>query len=222
VVGHITAEELRRYLDSTEVANGFANRFLWLCVSRSKCLPEGGHLQEQDFGPLIRGLQKALDFARQTQRVRFDDEAREIWHRIYPELSEGQPGLFGAVTARAEAQVVRLALIYALLDCSEFIRQPHLMAGLALWEYCQESAACIFGDSLGDPDADEILAALRRNFETGLTRTQISALFGRNRTSGQIDRALRLLLRKGKVRCEQNRETGGKPAEVWFATRRSG
>jgi hypothetical protein len=42
IVGHITVEELRRYITVTELASGFANRFLWMCVSRSKCLPRGG------------------------------------------------------------------------------------------------------------------------------------------------------------------------------------
>ena len=49
----------------------------------------------------------------------------------------GHSGLYGAVTSRAEAQVVRLSLIYALLDCSPVIRQEHLLAALALWEYCE-------------------------------------------------------------------------------------
>jgi len=30
IVGHITRDELRRYLSATESANGFANRFLWV------------------------------------------------------------------------------------------------------------------------------------------------------------------------------------------------
>jgi hypothetical protein len=64
------------------------------------------------------------------------------------------------VTARSEAQVIRLALIYALLDQSTEIRAEHLMAGLAVWNYAASSAAYVFGDSLGDPDADEILRAL--------------------------------------------------------------
>jgi hypothetical protein len=42
VIGHITREELTRNLSQTEVANGLGNRFLWLCVRRSKLLPEGG------------------------------------------------------------------------------------------------------------------------------------------------------------------------------------
>src|SRR5262249_60837842 len=35
LIGHITADELRRYLSSTEAANGFGNRFLWVCCRRS-------------------------------------------------------------------------------------------------------------------------------------------------------------------------------------------
>ena len=80
---------------------------------------------------------------------------------VYTELSEGRPGLVGALTARAEAQVLRLALIYALADCSEVILRVHLEAALEVSRYCAESASYIFGERLGDPLADEILTALR-------------------------------------------------------------
>ena len=42
VLAHVTREELLRRLDDTEIANGFANRFLFALVRRSKKLPEGG------------------------------------------------------------------------------------------------------------------------------------------------------------------------------------
>src|SRR5262249_52984728 len=41
VIGHVTAEELRRLLTETDAANGFGNRFVWACVRRSKTLPRG-------------------------------------------------------------------------------------------------------------------------------------------------------------------------------------
>src|SRR5262249_47776623 len=155
-------------------ANGFANRFIWPCVRRSKFLPEGGHVQIKT--SMISRLRAALDFARKMNRIQYDEEARESWRQVYPTLSQGQPGLLGAVTARGEAQVLRLALVYAMLDCSPAIKLPHLLAALALWEYCEQSAAVIFGDKLGDATADEILAALRRNPD-GFTRTGINNLF---------------------------------------------
>jgi len=109
IIGHVTRDELLRYLDSTEAANGFANRFLWVCVRRSKVLPDGGRLHEVDMAPFVRRLRAAVEFARSVGELRRDEEARAIWHEVYPELSEGKPGLLGAVIARAEAQVMRLA-----------------------------------------------------------------------------------------------------------------
>src|SRR5262249_39069049 len=135
IIGHITIDELLKYLTDTEAANGFANRFLWFCVRRSQCLPEGGQIQKENVGPIIRGLTDALDFARKAGHVGWDEDARQEWTRIYRELSEGRPGLVGSITARAEAQVCRLALLYALLDRSEAIGRPHLDAALALWKY---------------------------------------------------------------------------------------
>ena len=218
IIGHITQEELLRSLDSTEAANGFANRFLWVAVQRSKCLPEGGRLKAVNLSGLVKGMTNAVDFARRAGRIPLDHEAREVWRAVYPALSDGASGLFGSVTSRAEAQSVRLALLYALLDCSSEIRKVHLMAALAVWDFCEQSARWIFGDATGDPVADEILAALRRNGDTGLTRTQISSLFQRNKNAGQIGRALSSLLQRGRIRAVVGESDGsGRPAERWIA-----
>jgi hypothetical protein len=45
IIGHITRQEQRRLLTETESANGFANRFCFMAVDRSKCLPEGAERQ---------------------------------------------------------------------------------------------------------------------------------------------------------------------------------
>lgn len=216
IIGHITREELIRNLDSTETANGFFNRFLLALVKRSKVLPEGGRIQDVDFGPLTARLRQAVDFGTDAQLER-DDQARTIWARIYPELSAGRPGLLGAVTARAEAQVVRLAGIYALLDTSFVIRNAHLRAATAVWSYCEASARFIFGDCLGDPVADEILRALRAA-EGGLSRTEISSLFGRNQTATRINQALTSLMGAGLIYMEKVKGPG-RATEVFHATK---
>ena len=216
IIGHVTLEELRRYLDRTEMGNGFANRHLFACVKRSKCLPEGGSIDEVDFAPMRRKLQAAIDFARTQERLNWDAEARRRWHAVYPSLSAARPGLLGAVIARAEAQVVRLATIYALLDCSAKIRTEHLEAALALWKFCQDSARYIFGDSLGDPLGNEILRKLREIEPRGMTRTNIRDHFKRHKTTEDIERSLRLL-RDMQLARSQTEETEGRPTERWFA-----
>ena len=52
VVAHITEEELGRELTDTDTLNGFANRFLWVVVRRSKRLPFGGQFQREDIAPI--------------------------------------------------------------------------------------------------------------------------------------------------------------------------
>src|SRR5262249_25659115 len=154
LVGHITADELRRYLTATETANGFGNRHLFVCAERSKRLPEGGRVDPQQWAALRDELAEVLTFARTAGEGVRDEEARAMWRDVYGDLSEGRPGLAGALLARAEAHVMRLALLYALLDRSALICGPHLLAALALWEYCEQSVYFVFGDCLGDPVAD--------------------------------------------------------------------
>lgn len=210
---------MRRYLTDTEIANGFANRFIFLFVTRSKLLPEGGSLHTQELENLRSELTESVRFARECDELRRDEEARQVWSGIYGHLSEAKPGLAGSLLARAEAQVMRLACLYALLDRSHQIRTEHLLAALALWDYAEESVFHIFGRMLGDETADSLLRALI-NQPRGLTRTQIRDLFGRNRRSGDIGRALGILAQQGLAYCVSE-ETDGRPAERWFAAEKA-
>ena len=215
LTAHITKDEVRLRLTRTDMANGFANRFLFCLVRRSKLLPHGGHFPEPELQKLNTRVDEAVKFCRKVGRVMMTDAAARAWGEAYGELSADRPGLLGAVTARAEAQVIRLSLIFALLDSRDTIDTAHLEAALAVWAYCDDSTNLIFGDSLGDPVADDILVALRRN-AGGMTRTDISNLFGRHRTSDQINAALAMLLELGRAKSE-TKQTVGRPVETWFA-----
>jgi len=215
LVGHITKVELLRHLDETEIANGLMNRVIFCCARRSKALPDGGSLDEACIAPLIERLKAAVAFASEPHELRRDENARSLWHEVYSELSEGRAGLFGALVSRSEAQVLRLSMIFALLDCSPVIQRAHLLAALAVWQFADASAAHVFGDSLGDPVADEILRALRATPE-GLTRNEIRDLFQRHKTSDEVNRAVGVLLSFGVIEvCRET--TAGRPAQRLMA-----
>jgi hypothetical protein len=214
LIGHITREELRRNLNETEAANGFGNRQLWIAVRRWQNLPKGGDLPA--IADFLDPLGNALLFAQTCGELRRDDEAEELWARVYPELSEGKPGLLGAITARAAPQTLRLSVIYAVLDCSPRIRVPHLQAALAVWRYSEASARWIFETGTGSKLGDRIVAALIAAGATGLTKTQIICdVFNRNVTKFSIDEALRLIHRLG-LAVRQQETTKGRPSERWF------
>jgi hypothetical protein len=215
IVGHITTAELQSRLIRTDMANGFANRFLFICVRRSKLLPHGGSLSDENIKMLGERLRLAVEHARTVSEVRMTKDASEAWELAYSDLSADRPGLLGAITARAEAQVIRLALLYALIDRKLDIEVDHLRAAFAVWEYAEASAVRIFGDALGDPVADDIYRALKQAHD-GMSRTAIRDLFGRHQSMGRISAALALLAKKGRARCKTT-ATDGRPLETWYA-----
>jgi hypothetical protein len=218
IVGHITRDELLRYLNATELANGFFNRFLLIGVRRSKLLPFGGNLAPSQLDQLRGQLAAALDAARADRELSFTADARERYAAIYERLSAARPGLFGAATGRAEAHTLRLALIYALLDRATAIDLPHLEAALEVWRYAHNSTRWVFGDTLGDPTADEIWA-LAKQRRDGISRTEVRDLFSRNKKAREIDRALTALIDAGRLDRPQRRDGAGRPAEIWIPTR---
>ncbi len=216
IIGHITADELRRYLGRTEAGNGFANRFGWFCVKRSKCLPEGGTPDRVVLDDLVARLRDAVDAARDVDVIVRDREARALWASVYEALSAARPGMLGAATSRGEAHVLRYAAIYALLDGTSTVRATHIEAAHALWSYAVDSAAFIFGDALGDPMADAVLDALRGAGASGLSMTELHAHFRNNRNANDLRRALGMLLDHDLAHVRTDR-TAGRPAERWYS-----
>lgn len=216
-LGHITKPELLKRLSETEGVNGFANRFLWIAVRRSKCLPfpEPFAPESDKVQQLASRLVEAVDAAKRIGRVVLAEDAKRLWAEVYPRLSGSRgESMFSALVARGAPIVMRLALIYALTDGSSLIREPHLRAALALWEYSERTVRYIWGDTSGDEVADTILHALRQT--VSLNRSEISALLGRNVQAARISFALNSLAERG-LAASETRETKGRSVEMWRA-----
>ena len=214
IVGHITLDELRRELTDTEAANGFGNRFLFVLAQRARLLPDCPPIPESVVVELGGRLGDAITAAQSRGEVRRDAGAQALWRDMYPSLTADVPGLVGALTARAEVQVIRLALVYALLDGASAISGRHMAAAATVWRYCETSVRHVFGDASGDAVGDAIVAALRERAPDGLTRTDIRDLFGRNETAGRTNAALRVLEERDMV-TKRTVPTGGRFREEW-------
>jgi len=216
ILGHITQRELRKHLTEEKLGSGIANRFLFALVHRSKSLPHGGRMNPVR-PPEVSALKDAVSFGTTPREILLcsDEEpehglsAYELWEEVYPDLSEGEEGLFGAVTSRAEAHVRRIATLYAVLDGSSEVKVDHLLAGLAVWQYAEDSARYIFGDLRGDPDADLIVEEARFRGGEGITKTDISGFFGRNYDVRRINAALKAVLDDGLLVERKVKETEG-------------
>jgi hypothetical protein len=117
--------------------------------------------------------------------------------------------------------MVRLSLLYALLDCSSEIEVEHLRAALALWEYARHSAELIFGQrETWSPLESKILQLLQES-QTGYTRSELHKLLGGRCKAEELLAALAKLKEQRAAHCEKIAHPGsGRPAERWLLLRK--
>jgi hypothetical protein len=215
VLGHVTGTELGRLLTSTEQSNGFANRFLWVYTYRARRLPHGGALDAATLSRLGKRLAAVVRSAQNFGQVTMTEPAKRRWEVIYDEIADQElPGIAAALTNRAEAQTLRLALLYAALDASPRIDVAQLEAGWAAWRYCQASVLHIWRDATGDLDLDRLVTALRAIAPAGMTTTEAhETVFAKHKAVAPIaTRGVRC----GLIRIERE-STATRAREVLYA-----
>lgn len=218
ILGHITREELKQVLNATETWNGFANRFLWVCVRRHKLVPLPSSIDAAVINAIACELSEILSTARTHKELILTPLATALWSNEYPALTKDIPGRYGVITSRAEAHTMRLALICALLDGRDQIDSHHLKAAMAIWQYSSCSAKLLFGDSDTTADMKKILHALE---ESPMTTTALHDLFNGHKTSIELNNLLMQLSHDGKIIKDQPNKGNrrGRYATLWSMTR---
>lgn len=214
IIGHITQTELLTIFNENDAANGYANRFLFFVVKRSKLLPFGSEVPKTALGKIQDKIFASIEFAKTKESLNFSISAREIWAKNYERLETSRAGYIAKITQRASPYVIRLSLIFALLDQSNLIEDQHLKAALAVWQYAEDSARFIFGTRLDNPHAQRILDGIQRTDEKQMNRTQIRDIFNKHGNKQQIDSALQYLSENSLLEMISE-STGGKPREIW-------
>jgi hypothetical protein len=225
MVGHITRMELATKFKPVDIANGFANRLLWVAARRERIIA-----RPKDCQPIIDQFADRLKsvFNRAKNCGQMDwvnEETGKAYDLIYEnELSmECGETLLGDLIARGAPHVIRLALILAAADGTG-ITLAQLKAATAIWRFCRASAAWAFRPGNDGPDLAEIERVQKAldDAPNGLSRTHISkTILGRNRTREQIEEILACLRIRGTAKyIKVPPAPGGKrPTELWLAIR---
>jgi len=204
---HITNRELHKKLNETEAFNGFANRFLFCCARRSKQVPFPLPINADKFALLQKQIADILAEAHTFDEIILSADAMSLWEDVYSALTKDHSGLVGAVINRAEAQVLRLSMLYALLDRTNVIDPVHLQAALGAWDYCEASARFIFGRRESNPYSGRIMAAVK---EGPKSMTDLHSLFSRQLSKAALDEAVQELIAQGAVELVKEK-TKGRP-----------
>ena len=172
-------------------------------MKRWQLLPEGG--EDVDLGSIVKRLKDAVEKSKGRGRIGRDEAAKALWKKHYSLLTRKRVGLRGALLSRAETHVLRLSLIYALLDGAEAIRAEHPKAALAFWAYVENSVGHIYRNASGDAAADKIIAAMT---DGPITGTEIRRLFNDNKPTDWIDAKIQSLISQGLITKYAKKQTG--------------
>ncbi len=205
IITHITMQELALCLDEVQAVNGFGNRFLWICARRSKLVALPPRMPESEIAFMQRELWRLVGLAQNRGLMSMNAAALDMWKKIYPELSKEHNGFAGSIINRSEAQTLRLALVYALLDGQAVIAERHLQAALSLWNYAQESALYIFSDRSSDPLEEKVLSILKAG---ALTATELSNALQRHVPRERLQPVLQRLEAQRKITIIKEKGAG--------------
>ncbi len=217
VLAHITPREFRMRLAESDMAGGTYNRFLPVYVERSQRLPRPKGVDEQAADQLSTGLSDKLAAAYGTYgEIGMTGEADKLWcGELYDEFTpDAEDEAWAEFTTRAAAYCLRIAALYAVLDGRRDMGKDDLAAAGALVRYSLASARYVLDGMHRDPRMDRLIRGIDTAGDTGLTRTEISALFGRNLPKTVLDELLGDLLDGGGYEVARI-ETGGRPTEVY-------
>lgn len=212
IIGHITQDELKQLMPTVDIFNGFANRFLWCCAQRKKLVSRPVGLSDEFVHDVSERIASAVVKAKHTNQsiTPLSITAGEIWDDLYPELSKEVPGITGSIIARAEPQVLRIALVFALLDKSAVVESHHLHAAYEVWKYCEASAIYLWGASETDDDKTKIVDLLK---DGTMTLTDLANACRNQISKPDLQAKLNELSEVGAIVVEMSKsETGrGRP-----------
>lgn len=214
LIGHCTQQELRGQLSEQQIRNGLANRIAWFLARRDKRLANPPIFEGEDVDDAIRELRAKIQEATAIRRVSRSDAAQRVWEDWYSALPDEETGPIGAITDRAETQVNRFSLIFALTDGSSVIEAEHLFAAIAVWDYSRRCVEYIWGGTTGDIMADRVVRELQHG---PMLQGDVHRDVFYGRASGEtIERVARLLESQQKlVRVSVKNGRPGRPAVLW-------
>ena len=183
LIGHITREEFSALMDrkknKLDLKNGLVNRVLWCYSHQSKKLRRVEEMPKDLLDSEHTKLKEAIASIRGGEFTFSLSE--EGWELMDQELDSIEVGDYGVTTDsdhRGTQQVLRIALIFALLDQAIEVKPDHLAAAIAVWNYCKKSARWVFEDHEFSLLANKLFIALERG---PLTYQSIyDKVFGKN------------------------------------------
>lgn len=214
----ITPSELTGLIESRDLSNGFANRFLMIWAEKTGNIPFPKATPKHEVDEFANRTARVIQFAKgsypaskNSREMQLNEAARNLYSEVYtreltkPDTSELITGLL----ERQAPYALRLAMIFALTDETLTMEPKHLDAALAWVRYARQSVRFVFASAARVVESEEKAEAARKILDflkdkpNGADRTAIlNECFQKHGSAARIDEALQGLLMATSPRIE--------------------
>lgn len=191
-----------------------AARCIWWDHSRDDHRYTVQPLAVDDLNAVATQIAESVLRQRARRQVHLDDSAELAWEQALPNIvAQGAQDIVDACKDHAAAQVLRMALIFSLLDSTAQVQAAHVEAALATWGEHFDSVMRLFGDTLPCNLPDTIRGILIQA-QAPLTTSELHAAFNNHLPARRLKAALEELVAEGRV-VREHIPTFGRPREVY-------
>lgn len=167
LIGDITPSELNQLMNSRELTNGFANRFMFFWAEGDKVLPFPQQTPKEVVKSLGSRVAEVLKFAgasrhveKDVKRMDLSADAKSLYSQLYKGGLRDRSGgeRITSLLDRRAPVLLRLAMLFALTDLTTVIGVSHINAAMAWVRYWVDSVRFIFQSAV-----DEVGAAATKD-----------------------------------------------------------
>jgi putative DNA primase/helicase len=201
-------------MSAREIANGFANRFIFVWAERTCLIAVPKPLDHALLTALAERLTQVVAFSKgaypdeqhgkDTRAMQMTEAAEALYTTLYGErlnAPEACPVLDNLLQRRAP-MLLRLAMLFAMTDLTLEIDVPHLNAALAWVSYWEASVRLIFARhddlqqaSLTQIRAEKVVHHLHERAGQPVSRSDISdKVFNKKLKATELDAVIHSLL----------------------------
>lgn len=231
----ITPEELRKLISDNDITNGFLNRFIVFWAERPRIVAFPQATPDEKVRDLAERTAEAIRFAlrsypveQDTFRLQLSPSATARYREIYEgELAHDGSLEMGALLVRRAPYLLRLAMVFALLDKTATVSVAHIEAAYAWVTYWKESVRFVFADRAERRElaevkdvAHKVIEALHKHGGEMDRKSILTGVLGGHVRASVLDDALKSLLMANPPRIALREEyrqdgRGGRPKKYY-------
>jgi hypothetical protein len=200
MICHVTEKELTKLISDVDSSNGYLNRFLFCKIGAAESRPFPDDFDIITFS-FFTDFISSMDFIDEmtNQEVKLSVEARSRYEEIFNSYQYRTEDDISDLVARSIPHLLKIAMIYALLDQSFEIRIPHLEAAKAIVDFSVHSVRAVFLEKTFNKNEQKLLDYLFEHNGKDYRSNILRNCFSNNISRAEMDTLIKSLSLKKLV-----------------------